>query len=137
MRLDLLVNDFAYRACVDRCLVLFEGRFRRNFLHVRDAARAFLHGIDHFETMKGRPYNVGLSDANLSKIELCQRIQQHLPSFVYLESPVGADPDRRDYIVSNERIEKTGFRPAFSLDDGIRELIKGIPLLRNGRYSNV
>jgi nucleoside-diphosphate-sugar epimerase len=137
MRLDLLVNDFTYRACFDRFIVLFESHFKRNYIHVRDVARAFLHGIDHFDTMKGGPYNVGLSDANLSKLELCQRIQQQLPSFVFLESNVGRDPDQRDYIVSNEKVERTGYRPAYSLDDGIRELIKGFAMIRNTKYSNV
>jgi nucleoside-diphosphate-sugar epimerase len=137
MRLDLLVNDFTYRAHVDRFIVLFESHFKRNFIHVRDVARAFLHGIDRFDSMKGGPYNVGLSDANLSKLELCRRIQQHLPSFVFVESNIGKDPDQRDYIVSNEKIERTGYRPAFSLDDGIRELIKGFAMIRNSRYSNV
>ncbi len=137
MRLDLLVNDFTYRATFDRFIVLFESHFKRNFLHVRDAARAFLHGIDHFDTMKGGPYNVGLSDANISKLELCQRIQQHLPSFVFVESAIGRDPDQRDYIVSNEKVERTGYRTAFSLDDGIRELIKGFAMIRNAKYSNV
>ena len=137
MRLDLLVNDFTYRACFDRFIVLFEGHFKRNYIHVRDVARAFLHGIDNFDTMKGGPYNVGLSDANLSKRELCERIQRHLPSFVFIESNIGKDPDKRDYIVSNEKIERTGYRPAFSLDEGIVELIKGFAMIRNTRYSNV
>ncbi len=137
MRLDLLVNDFTYRACVDRFIVLFESHFKRNFIHVRDVARAFLHGIDNFAAMKGQVYNVGLSDANLSKLELCQRIQAQVPSFVFVESPIGVDPDKRDYIVSNEKIERTGYRPAFSLDDGIRELIKGYAMIRDSKYSNV
>ena len=137
MRLDLLVNDFTYRAYFDRFIVLFESHFKRNYLHVRDVARAFLHGIDRFDAMKGGPYNVGLSDANLSKFELCERIKQHLPAFVFTESSVGRDPDQRDYIVSNEKIERTGFKTAYSLDDGIRELIKGFAMIRNGRYSNV
>ena len=137
MRLDLLVNDFTYRACVDRFIVLFESHFKRNFIHVRDVARAFLHVIDRVDAMNGQVYNVGLSDANLSKLELCQHIQQHVPGFVFVESAIGADPDRRDYIVSNEKIERTGFRPAFSLDDGIRELVKGYAMIRNTRYSNV
>ncbi|HAL46190.1 MAG: NAD(P)-dependent oxidoreductase [SAR202 cluster bacterium] len=137
MRLDLLVNDFTYRACVDRFIVLFESQFKRNFIHVRDVVRAFIHGIDNFDAMNGQIYNVGLSDANLSKLELCQRIQQQLPSFVFVESAIGTDPDRRDYIVSNEKVERTGFRPAFSLDEGIRELIKGYAMIRNTRYSNV
>jgi nucleoside-diphosphate-sugar epimerase len=136
MRLDLLVNDFTYRAYKDRFIVLFEAHFKRNYLHVRDAAAAFLHAIDHFDAMKGGPYNVGLSDANLSKYELCQRIQEQVPKFVFLESQVGKDPDQRDYIVSNDKIERTGFRPGFSLDDGIRELIKGYAMVRNA-YANV
>lgn len=137
MRIDLLVNDFVYRAVNDRAVVLFEPHFKRNYIHVRDVARAFLHGLDNFETMQGRPYNVGLSDANLSKWELCERIHQHLPKFVFLEAPIGEDPDKRDYIVSNERIEATGYKPAFSLDDGIRELIKGYRMIRNAVYGNV
>jgi nucleoside-diphosphate-sugar epimerase len=136
MRIDLLVNDFVYRAVYDRAVVLFEAHFKRNYIHVRDVARAFLHGLATFESMRDQPYNVGLSDANLSKLELCQRIQQHLPQFVYLEAPIGEDPDKRDYIVSNEKIEKTGYLPAFSLDDGIRELIKGYRMIRNTQYGN-
>jgi nucleoside-diphosphate-sugar epimerase len=137
MRVDLLVNDFTYRACRDGYVVLFEAHFKRNFIHVRDVARAFLHGIDHVDTMKGQVYNVGLSDANLSKHELCERIQRHVPSFTFMESAVGADPDQRNYIVSNEKIERTGFRPTFSLDDGIRELVKGYAMIGAGKYSNV
>jgi len=137
MRIDLLVNDFVYRAVNDRAVVLFEAHFKRNYLHVRDAARVFLHGIHNFERMKDQPYNVGLSDANLSKAELCARIQKHIPHFVFMEAPIGEDPDKRDYIVSNEKVEKTGFRPGCSLDDGIRELIKGYRMPRNGAYSNV
>jgi nucleoside-diphosphate-sugar epimerase len=137
MRLDLLVNDFTYRACTDRSIVLFESHFKRNFIHVRDVARVFLHGIDRFEAMKGQVYNAGLSDANLSKLELCQRIQKQVPSFVIHESDIGRDPDQRDYIVSNEKLERTGFTPAFSLDDGIRELIKGFAMIRDSKYSNV
>lgn len=137
MRLDLLVNDFVYRAVNDRALVLFEAHFKRNFIHVRDVARAFLHAIDNFDAMKDRPYNVGLSDANLSKLDLCERIKVHVPAFTFIEAAVGEDPDKRDYIVSNARIEATGFRPAFSLDDGIVELIKGYQMLRNGKYGNV
>src|SRR5205085_11083581 len=137
MRLDLLVNDFTYRAYFDRFIVLFESHFKRNYIHVRDVARAFLHGIDNFDAMKGGPYNVGLSDANLSKLELCQRIQQQLPQFVIHESDVGKDPDKRDYIVSNEKIERTGYKTAFSLDEGIREHIKGFAMIRNSRYANI
>jgi len=137
MRLDLLVNDFTYRAYTDRFIVLFESHFKRNYIHVRDVARVFLHGMANFDAMKGGPYNVGLSDANLSKRELCERIQKQLPAFVFVESAIGQDPDKRDYIVSNEKIERTGYRPIYSLDHGIRELIKGFAMIRNSKYSNV
>jgi nucleoside-diphosphate-sugar epimerase len=137
MRLDLLVNDFVYRAVNDRSVVLFEAHFKRNYIHVRDVARAFLHGIDKFEDLKNESYNVGLSDANLSKLELCQRIREHLPRFVFLEAAIGEDPDKRDYLVSNDKIERTGFKPQVSLDDGIRELIKGYRMIRNSVYGNV
>jgi nucleoside-diphosphate-sugar epimerase len=137
MRLDLLVNDFVYRAVTDRTVVIFEGRFKRNHIHIRDVARVFAHAIANFETMKGRPYNVGLDDANLSKLELCEVIRKHLPRFVYLEAPIGQDPDQRDYIVSNTRLNATGFKTEWSLDHGIQELIKGYAILRNGVYSNV
>ena len=137
MRIDLLVNDFVYRAVNDRAVVLFEAHFKRNYIHIRDVARAFIHGIHNFDRMRDRPYNVGLSGANLSKLELCMQIQKHLPTFVFLEAPIGEDMDKRDYIVSNERIEGMGFRPEYSLDDGIRELIKGYRMLRNSVYGNV
>lgn len=137
MRIDLLVNDFVHRAVTDRTVVLFEAHFKRNYIHIRDVARAFLHGIDNFNSMKDLAYNVGLSDANISKSQLCERIRKHVPSFVFLEAAVGEDPDKRDYIVSNARIEQTGFRPQYSLDDGIRELIKGYRMIRNSVYGNV
>jgi nucleoside-diphosphate-sugar epimerase len=137
MRLDLLVNDFVYRAVYDRALLIFEGHFQRNYIHVRDVARVFVHAIKNFEAMKGRPYNVGLEDANLTKLELCEKIKKHLPAFVYLEAPVGEDPDKRDYIVSNARILGTGFKPEWDLDRGIRELIKGYTILRNSVYANI
>jgi nucleoside-diphosphate-sugar epimerase len=137
MRLDLLVNDFVYRAVNDRALVLFEAHFKRNFLHVRDVAGAFLHVIDNRAEMRGRPFNVGLSDANISKRELCERIHLQLPNFSFLEAEFAEDPDKRDYIVSNARMEATGWRPRFSLDDGIGELIKGYRMLRNTQYTNL
>jgi nucleoside-diphosphate-sugar epimerase len=137
MRTDLLVNDFVYRAVYDRAVVLFEGHFRRNFIHVRDVARAFLHAIERFESMQGLPYNVGLDDTNLSKLELCERIKAHLPEFVYLEAPIGKDTDQRDYLISNARIAGTGFRPGWSLDRGIRELIKGYSVLHDRIHTNV
>jgi nucleoside-diphosphate-sugar epimerase len=137
MRLDLLVNDFVYRAVTDRAVMIFEGHFKRNYIHIRDVVRVFLHGIQNFDSMKGRAYNVGLDDANLSKLELCAVIQKHLPKFVYLEAPIGEDPDKRDYIVSNARLAGTGFKPEWSLDRGITELIKAYTILRNSKYSNV
>lgn len=137
MRIDLLVNDFVYRAVTDRAVVLFEPHFKRNFIHVRHVARAFLHGIGNFDSMRGEPYNVGLSDANLSKWELCEKIREHVSEFVFIEAPIGEDPDKRDYIVSNEKIEKTGWAPAHSLDDGIKELLKGYAMIRNSQYGNV
>lgn len=137
MRIDLLVNDFVWRAVTDRAVVLFESHFKRNYIHVRDVAKAFLHGIENYQTIKGQAYNVGLSDANLSKWELCERIRTHLPGFVFLEAPIGEDPDKRDYIVSNSKIERTGYAPKFSLDDGIRELIKGYRMIRDRVYGNV
>jgi nucleoside-diphosphate-sugar epimerase len=136
MRIDLLVNEFVYRAVNDRAIVLFEANFKRNYIHVQDVARAFVHAIHDFDKMNGGPYNVGLTDANLSKMELCRKIKEHLPSFVFLEAPIGEDPDKRNYIVSNEKIEKTGFRPQYTLDDGIRELIMGYRMLRNSIYGN-
>jgi nucleoside-diphosphate-sugar epimerase len=137
MRLDLLVNDFVYRAVYDRAALIFEGHFKRNYIHIRDVVRAFIHGLDHFETMKGKAYNAGLEEANLSKLELCAVIKKQLPKFVYVEAPIGEDPDKRDYIVSNQRLLSTGFKTEWTLDRGIRELIKGYSILRNTIYSNV
>jgi nucleoside-diphosphate-sugar epimerase len=137
MRIDLLVNNFVHRAVTDRFIVLFEAHFKRNYVHIRDVARAFLHAMDNFEGMRGGPYNVGLSNANLSKAELCERIKLQIPRLVYVEATVGEDPDKRDYIVSNAKIEATGYQPVHSLDDGIGELIKGYRMLRNSVYANV
>jgi nucleoside-diphosphate-sugar epimerase len=136
MRLDLLVNDFVYRAVNDRAVVLFEAHFKRNYIHIRDVARVFAHGIEKYDTMKGRAYNVGLSEANLSKLELCQAIQKHIPDFVFSESQIGEDPDKRNYVVSNSRIEGTGWKPAYSLDDGIVELIKAYRIVKQRQYGN-
>ena len=137
MRIDLLVNDFTYRAVYDRFVVLFESHFKRNYLHVRDVSRVFQHAINNHERMKGQIYNVGLSDANVSKKELCEAIQKQIPDFVFPEAPVGKDPDQRDYIVSNTKIESTGFKTAFSLEAGIQDLIKGYTMIKNTRYGNV
>src|SRR6185295_12640422 len=109
----------------------FEGSFKRNYIHIRDVARAFVHGIGKFDEMKGRPYNVGLDGANLSKLELCAEIRKQVPGFNYLEAPIGEDPDKRDYIVSNARLAATGFEPEWPLARGIKELIKGYTILRD------
>lgn len=137
MRIDLLVNDFVYRAVYDRFVVLFEAHFTRNYLHVKDVARAFIHAIHNFDSMKGEIYNVGISDANVSKLELCQAIQKQIPDFIFPEAPLAKDPDQRNYIVSNEKIEATGFKTAYSLESGIADLIKGYTMLKNTRYGNV
>ncbi|MCX5796505.1 MAG: NAD(P)-dependent oxidoreductase [Elusimicrobia bacterium] len=136
MRLDLLVNDFTYRAVNDRFIVLFEANFKRNFIHVRDVAAAFLHAMANFDQMKGQAYNVGLSDANLSKEELCAEIKKQVPEFYFVEAKVGEDPDKRNYIVSNEKVEKTGFKPKVSLSEGIRELVKGYQVLKRDAFAN-
>ena len=137
MRIDLLVNDFVYRAVYDSAVVLFESHFKRNYIHIRDVANAFLHAIENFETMRDEPYNLGLSDANISQAELCEKIREHMPSFVPVEAQIGEDPDKRDYIVSNEKIKATGFKPRHSLDMGISELIKGYRMIRNAQYGNI
>jgi nucleoside-diphosphate-sugar epimerase len=137
MRIDLLVNDFTYRAVHDRFVVLFESSFKRNYVHVRDVSRVFQHALANFDRMKGNIYNVGLSDANVSKRELCEHIRKQIPDFVFLEAPVGKDPDQRNYVVSNAKIEATGFKPVHSLDEGIAELIKGYTMLKNSIYGNV
>ena len=137
MRLDLLVNDFTYRAVYDHFVVLFEAHFNRNYIHVRDIAKAFAHGLNHFDKMKGQPYNVGLSDANLTKLQLCQEIKKLVSGFYFVEATVGEDPDKRDYIVSNEKIEKTGFKPDVSLQAGITELVKGYQVIKRNQYANI
>ncbi len=137
MRIDLLVNDFTYRAVHDRFVVLFESHFKRNFIHIRDVTRVFLHAIDNYEKMKGEIYNVGLPDANLSKKELCEKIQQYVPNFIFQEAAIGKDPDQRNYIVSNKKIEDTGFSPIYSLDLGIQELAKGYVMIKNSKYGNI
>lgn len=137
MRLDLLVNDFTYRAVNDGFIVIFEGHFKRNYIHIRDVANVFIHGIDNFDMMRGEAYNVGLSDANISKLELCEVIKKQVPNFTIMEAEIGKDPDQRNYIVSNDKIEATGFKPQFSLDMGIKELIKGYTIINNSKFANV
>jgi nucleoside-diphosphate-sugar epimerase len=137
MRIDLLVNDFVHRAVNDGFVVLFESHFKRNYVHVRDVASAFIHSITHQNSMKGNIYNVGLSEANISKFELCERIRKQLPNFVFVDEKIGKDPDQRNYIISNAKIEKTGFRTQVGLDQGIEELIKGFSMIKNRKYGNV
>ena len=120
-----------------RTIVIFEGNFKRNYLHVRDAANAFWFAIENFEKMEGGTHNCGLSDSNLSKIELCEKIKMILPKFTYIEAPVGEDPDKRNYIVSNEKLEGLGWKPLYTLDDGIRELTKTYQIVKNNKYSNI
>jgi nucleoside-diphosphate-sugar epimerase len=137
MRTDLLVNDLTYRAVNDGYVVIFEGHFKRNYIHVRDVCEAFLHAIYQFDEMKGNIYNVGLSSANVSKLELCEIIKRQLPNFTIVEGDIKKDPDQRNYIVSNEKLERTGWTPYHTLDDGVEELIKGYTYLKNNIYGNV
>jgi nucleoside-diphosphate-sugar epimerase len=137
MRLDLLVNDFTYRAFSQKYIVLFEAHFKRNYIHVRDVAKAFLFGINNFEKMKNQTYNVGLSTANLSKMELCLEIKKQIPDFFITESEINSDPDQRNYIVSNDKIESMGYLPNHDIQAGVRELIKGFSILTPNKYSNV
>jgi len=137
MRIDLLGNDFTWRAVTDRGVVIFERHVKRNYIHVRDVVKGFEHAIANFSLMKGQAYNLGLSSANLSKLELCAAIKKQVSSFTYLEAPIGEDPDKRDYVVSNAKLEATGWRPDYSLDASISELIRGYRMLRNSRYANV
>lgn len=137
MRLDLLVNDFVYRAFKDGFIVLFEEHFKRNYIHIRDVARAFLFGLENYDKMCGEAFNVGLSSANLSKLELCNKIKEHVPGFHIHCCDIGKDPDKRDYIVSNDKIESLGWETAYTLDDGIRELIEGYKIIQGNQFSNV
>ncbi len=137
MRLDLLVNDFTFRACQDKFLVLFEDHFKRNYIHVRDVAHAFLFAIRNFDRMKGEAFNVGLSNANISKRELCERIKKFIPDLYIHSAPVGEDPDKRDYIVSNAKLEGLGWAPQKSLEDGIQEIITAFPIIKQTDFKNV
>lgn len=137
MRIDLLVNDFVYRAVYDKFVVLFESYFKRNYIHVRDVSQAFVYAINNFDTMKQNIYNVGLSNANVSKKELCEVIKKFIPNFTIVDAPVGNDPDQRNYIVSNAKLEATGFLPKYSLEIGIQELIKGYRMIKNTKYGNI
>jgi len=137
MRMDLLVNDFTYRAFKDRFIVLFEEHFRRNYIHIRDVTKAFIFGIDNYERMKGEPYNVGLSSANLTKRQLCEKIKEYVPELYIHSAPVGEDPDKRDYIVSNAKLESLEWHPEYTLDMGIAELLKGYRIIKPNKFANV
>ena len=137
MRMDLLVNDFVFRAINDRVLILFEEHFRRNYIHIQDVSNAFIFAIENYDKMKGRPYNLGLSSANLTKLELANKIKEYVPELYIHCQKIGEDPDKRDYLVSNDRIESLGWKANFSLDDGIKELIKGYKMIKVNSFSNV
>ena len=129
MRMDLLVNEFVYKALSDKYITIFEKNFVRNYIHIRDVADAFIFMINSYDEYSGEPFNVGLSDANLSKQQLVEKIKGYVPDFAITYSDYYQDPDKRDYIVSNEKIENTGWKPKYSLDDGIIELIKTYKIL--------
>jgi nucleoside-diphosphate-sugar epimerase len=134
MRMDLLVNDFVYKALTDNYLVLFESHFVRNYIHVRDIANTFLFMIENYDKCNNNAFNVGLTEANCTKLELAQNIQKHLPELVIVKNEFKKDFDQRNYIVSNNKLESQGWVPTFSLDNGIQELIEGYQLL--GKYIN-
>jgi nucleoside-diphosphate-sugar epimerase len=137
LRLDLLVNHFTYAAVTDGYIVIFEKDFKRNYVHIRDVADCFLHAIEHSDRMNGKAYNVGLDAANLSKAELAEKVKQYVPGLYIHFSEVGSDPDKRNYIVSNQRLREAGFEARRSLDDGIRELLKGYRMMARAPYKNV
>lgn len=137
MRLDLLVNDFVYKASTDGYIVIFEKDFKRNYVHIRDVADCFIYCIDHAKKMAGRPYNVGLDEANLSKEGLALKIKKYVPNFYIHFSEVGSDPDKRNYIVSNQRLKEAGFVAKRSIDEGIKELIKGYNMIRHSQFKNI
>jgi nucleoside-diphosphate-sugar epimerase len=137
MRLDLLVNNFVYRAISDGFVILFEGHFKRNYIHVQDVIQAFNLALNDEKNFKGEIFNVGLSEANISKIDLCREIQSIIPSFTYLEAALGKDPDQRNYVVSNQKIENLGFKPTVSLRAGLEELVKGLKMFNHKPFSNI
>jgi nucleoside-diphosphate-sugar epimerase len=136
-RLDLLVNHFTYAAATDGYIVIFEKDFKRNYVHIRDVAECFIYCIENSKRMEGKPYNVGLDAANLSKAELALKIKQYVPNFYIHFSEVGSDPDKRNYIVSNQRLREAGFEAKRSLDDGIVELLKGYRMMGRSQFKNV
>ncbi|MEM7033738.1 MAG: NAD(P)-dependent oxidoreductase [Chloroflexota bacterium] len=137
MRLDLLVNHFVYAAATDGYIVIFEKDFKRNYIHIRDVADCFIHCIKNAEKMIGRSYNAGLDDANLSKDELAHKIKEYVPNFYLHFAEIGSDPDKRNYIVSNQRLREAGFVAKRSIDEGIRELLKGYRMMGRSLHKNV
>ncbi|HEY7155053.1 MAG TPA: NAD(P)-dependent oxidoreductase [Gemmataceae bacterium] len=136
MRLDLLVNHFTYVALTEGYIVIFEKDFKRNYVHVRDVADCMLHGIAHAERMTGKPYNIGLDSANLSKEELARKVQHYVPNFYVHFAAIGQDPDKRNYVVSSQRLREAGFEARRSLDQGIQELLKGYHMMGRGLFKN-
>lgn len=137
MRLDLLVNNFVFRAITDGFVVVFEGHFKRNYIHVLDVVQAFNLALNNEKAFNGEIFNVGLSKQNISKIELCSHIQSIVPAFTFLEAALGKDPDQRNYVVSNQKIESLGFKPLVSLESGLRELVKGIEMFNFKPFTNI
>ncbi|HEX6174236.1 MAG TPA: NAD(P)-dependent oxidoreductase [Candidatus Binatia bacterium] len=137
MRLDLLVNHFVYAAITDGYIVIFEKDFKRNYIHIRDVADCFIHCIENGKKMAGRPYNAGLDSANLSKEALALKIKEYVPNFYIHFGQVGTDPDKRNYIVSNQRLRDAGFEAQRSLDSGIQELLKGYRMMGRGEFANI
>ncbi|MDZ4785876.1 MAG: SDR family oxidoreductase [bacterium] len=137
MRLDLLVNNFTYQAFSEGYLTVFEKEFKRNFVHVRDVADCMIHCMKNRKTMAGRPYNLGNDDANMSKEELSLKIKEQVPNFYIHFAEVGSDPDKRNYIVSNQRLREAGFVAKRSIDQGIAELLKGFQFLKRNPMKNI
>ena len=140
MRTDLLVNDFVYKTMTDGCLVLFQSHFKRNYIHVRDIARTFIHCIENYDKMNNQVYNVGLSDANLNKMELAETIKNYFPNLVIIENEFAVDGDNRNYIVSNDKLEATGWKPKYTIEDGIEELMSAYQMIitdNNKKYTNL
>ena len=140
MRTDLLVNDFVYKTMTEGCLVLFQSKFKRNYIHVRDIAETFLFCIRNYNKLNGQVFNVGLSDANLNKMELAQKIKTYYPNLVIIENEFSTDIDNRNYIVSNDKLESYGWKPKYSIDDGIKELITAYQMVitdNNKKYTNL
>jgi nucleoside-diphosphate-sugar epimerase len=136
MRTDLLVNDFVYKSVVDGYLVLFEAHFKRNYIHVQDIARTFQFIIENYDKCKGHAFNVGLSTANLSKLELAETIKKYIPSLVIKQDDFKEDFDKRNYIVSNEKLESLGWKPIYDLDYGIKQLMSAYKIVTNKNNQN-